>query len=105
MPGQIHVINPDLRVPTSTIDQDAPPTLEQLQALVGGYIEQVIGFNTFEGKPCIAYCNEEGKLLHMDLNMTACELWAKAAGRAGRHVGDLLVGNVIVLTGDEAFLA
>lgn len=41
----------------------------------------------------------------MDLNMTACELWAKAAGRDGRHVGDLLVGNVIVLTGDREFLA
>lgn len=54
MPGQIHVINPDLRVPISTINQDAPPTLEQLQALVGGYIEQVIGFNAYEGKPCIA---------------------------------------------------
>lgn len=54
------VKNPGMRAEPRTI----PNTLEELQAIVGGYIVAV----RF-ASDCVIICNEEGKLLGMDHNL------------------------------------
>lgn len=80
----------------------APPTIEQLHAAVGGYIEMVPFFTTFEGNECVAFCNEEGKLEGLPPNIPAQILWQIAVRRVIRD--DLLVGPIVVITGDEELL-
>jgi hypothetical protein len=38
--------------------------LKKLQQGVGGLIEVVPRFNIFDGRSCVAFCNEEGKIYH-----------------------------------------
>ena len=45
-----------------------PNTLESLQNLVGGYI-QCISLGQKNGKPILAICNEEGKLMGLPNNI------------------------------------
>lgn len=106
MKGQMHIIKPD-----ATVDQierrdlTAPPGLDALQSVVEGYIEMVplmLNFVTPDGlKPCVVYCNEDGR--HMDLppNKTANEMWAESDPMLAAYP---LVGTVVVLTGDQAFM-
>ncbi len=54
--------------------------LEELQRAVGGYIEAVPGTHAR------AYCNEEGRLLGLPLNL-----------RASAHFRQILVGDVVEL--------
>jgi hypothetical protein len=60
-------------------------------------------FTTYEGSPCIAFCNEEGKLPHFDLpyNPTATGLWSKAIGKVPN---DHLVGGIAIVVGPKSFL-
>lgn len=73
-----------------------PPTLKNLQALVGGYIEVVPGFNEFNKIPCIALCDEEGRLKQSSLNNRATIEWA----RCTKYSPTYLVGDIVILTGD-----
>jgi hypothetical protein len=76
--------------------------LDDLQKAVGGYIETVPYFETFEGNRCVAFRNEEGKLQGLPVNETMTRLWYEAVpGMAGQ---DVLVGDIIVLQGDDAFM-
>ena len=77
-----------LRTDGSTEQLEGKPTLEQLQALVGGYIELV---PIFDGSHM--YCNEEGKLLGLKPNIFAGALI---------DFPDTIVGDVVVMEkGDE----
>jgi hypothetical protein len=82
----------------------ATSLLPDLQKAVGGYIEQVPGFHCYlvEGvpMPCVALCNEEGKLHNLPLNEKATRLW-----RQQWRTTDVLVGDVVVLYGDDKFMA
>lgn len=71
----IHVIikNPGRRAEPREI----PNTLEELQGIVGGYIETV----RF-ASDCLIICNEEGKLRNMEPNLFLC--------------GELFVGPIIL---------
>ena len=73
-------------------------TLDFIQAAVGGYIELVPMFTTFHGEPCVAWCNEMGKINDLPLNRKATELWAEQGGTF-----DYLLGPILIVTGDEAF--
>lgn len=42
---------------------------------VGGYIETIPHFTTYAGRSCLAYCNEEGRLIALPLNLHATILW------------------------------
>jgi hypothetical protein len=85
----------DIRITTLT----RAPTLADLQAGIGGgYIETVPFFNNYEGKPCVAFCDEEGKMKRLPLNFRANELW-----RFGGF--DWLAGDVIIVQGDDEFRA
>lgn len=100
MKGEVIVIYPDK--PTETRALTAPPELESLQRYVGGWIEKVPAFDNYEGKMCIVLCNEEGKLKQLPINVKATELWSKANG--GVRLGDVLVGTVLIITGDREFM-
>lgn len=72
---------------------------------VKGYIEQVPLFTRFEWsgimRECVAFCNEEGKIKNLPVNERATAMWIKAANK---HVGDVLVGDVLVVWGDKEFM-
>lgn len=96
-----------------------PPDLDYIKGVIGGWLEYVSGFNTIEIEDdvfhCVAYCNEEGKLQGQDINVAATHAWDKALRRGDMHPNgilgsdgnpiDVLVGSVIVLFGDEEFMA
>lgn len=82
---------------------DTAPKLEALQAAVGGYIEVVPYFDTYLGQKAVAYCNEDGKLKGLPVNEQATRFWGYAL-RPVMPLFDVLVGDVVVLTGDEEFL-
>ena len=116
MPGFYRIITPAFQLPAVAID--SPPALAVLQETVGGYIERVPFFDCLPEsaalpkdyvQPCVAYCNEEGKLNGLPVNITATRMWANVLMCAGRietvdEIGDVLVGTIIVLWGDDAFM-
>lgn len=81
----------------------APPSLEQLQAAVGGHIEVIPYFTRFRGADCVAFCNEEGKLESLAPNIIGQMLWEQAVGQPVRD--DFLVGPIAIVTGDAELLA
>jgi len=89
--GDIVVVHPNGQY----VLYNCPPTLENLQALVGGYIEVIPGFTKFNGQPCIVLGDEEGKLKHKPTNNRATIEWARCLNGSG----DYLVGDIVVLTG------
>jgi hypothetical protein len=66
--------------------------LDQFNVIVGGYIEGV----TLE--TCHLYCNEEGKMMGLPVNVAATML----AHRLGWPRGDALCGPVVFLGNDPA---
>jgi hypothetical protein len=112
MQGTMIVIRPSGSLKKTPLD--AEPSLETLKAgLDGGYLEAVPGFNQFpldNGKlaPAVVYCDEDGKRKQLPINAVATQIWyaiLKADGRPLRDGWkDYLVGNVVVLTGDQAFM-
>lgn len=96
---------------------DAAPTLEALQAGVGGDIEHVPMFDTIQDDggathKCVCFCNEEGKLDGLPVNNLATVLWDRALKRSGHHgllqsngrPADVLVGPIVVIIGDDELL-
>ena len=65
------------------------PTLEELQEIVGGYIEIVTSKN---GDADIVM-DEEGKLKNKNINVYATQLWQ---GRDIRDWDDVICGDVVV---------
>lgn len=105
MHGRMMTIYADNRTPELEY-LDAPPTFETLQAKVGGYIEAVphwysIPQDNGPPAPCAAFCNEEGKLNGLPLNVTATALWHRDAGGS---TGDVLVGDVVLIWGDRELI-
>lgn len=116
MKGEGRVYIPGIATPT-VLTFNKRPELKVLQNAVGGFIELIPNFSTIEinGKvvDCRAFCNEEGKLTdNPQLNNKATVLWdlslrrANHRGLIGRdgHPIDVLVGSIIVITGDKEFL-
>lgn len=89
----------------SAEDTTDPALFERLREIVGGWIELVPLFETIvingERVPCVAFCNEEGKLDGLELNTVATAMWRKSAGG---DIDDMLFGPVAVVIGDEEFL-
>jgi hypothetical protein len=76
------------------------PSLERLQQIVEGSIEEIPHFTSIWGRRCVAFCNEEGKLKLLGTNHAAQHLWVAVYSRPG----DVLVGTVAILAGTQAFL-
>jgi Domain of unknown function (DUF3846) len=100
MKGTITIFRPDAVI-SEQRKLDAPPGLEVLHELVGGYIERVPLWPKYEGQPCVALCDEEGKLKNYPVNMAATQAWRRVAPA---FTDDVLVGTVVVLTGDSEFM-
>ena len=111
-----------------------PPDLATLQSLVGGYIEAVPSWTLMKpldkltGRPdrpivsCVGYCDEEGKLRGgKPVNTRATIEWDFGLRQLKDHRGqqvlphglsdpktgratDYLVGDIVVLIGDEEFM-
>jgi hypothetical protein len=78
------------------------PTLDMLVFGVAGHIELVPFFNKFGGRPCVAFCNENGKNEGLPSNEFAQMLWEESVGRIIRE--DHLVGQIVVIVGSPSFL-
>jgi hypothetical protein len=109
MQGHLLVFSPESPiVPIARLVIQQPPTLEELQKYVGGWIEQVPGLTKIRIKggmlhECVAFCNEEGKLLRLPANPLAQQIWENCFPQIRGH--DHLVGNVIIVFGDDKFMA
>lgn len=81
--------------------QESAPDLTTLKAGVGGgLIEIVPYFNTYGGKPCVAFCDEEGKRNGQDFNPYATGAWLDAI--EPHALNDYLVGQVLIVNADTA---
>lgn len=83
--------------------------LEELQTAVGGFIETVpylssITIDEIGPHKCVAFCNEEGKLIGLPLNVVATKMWAD---QLPEHfaLNDALYGDVIFVWGDDEFMS
>jgi hypothetical protein len=70
------------------------PSLGRIRWVVGGFIEHVPLWDTIDGRPCIVYCNEEGKINNLPVNIIATDMWWRAARR---NMNDVLCGHVICI--------
>lgn len=87
---------------TEKEDLTEHPPLDKLQKIVDGYIERVPFFNTYGGEPCLAFCNEYGKMQNKPMNYPATKQWEQALGR--RPDPDFLVGNIVIIVGPREWL-
>lgn len=77
-------------------DFETEPTLEQLQRMVGGFIEIVPGFNKYLGADCEAYCNEDGIRLNLPRNEQASRQWRlQLHGRLQQE--PRLLGDIVIV--------
>lgn len=97
MKGTLYIIPADGEKAAEERKLTTFPSLEELQGLVGGYIERVPSFGSVD---MIAYCNEEGKNNGLPINERATRLWKRFEPRVTDH----LVGDVIFLSGDQEFM-
>lgn len=91
--------------------QNQTVPLSFLQDAVKGAIEQVPGIersgNLFAelgivDQPMVAFCNEEGKLEGLEVNVYATAIWGQQSPDIAGE--DVLVGPVVFVTGDEEFM-
>jgi ABC-type glycerol-3-phosphate transport system substrate-binding protein len=99
--GLLTIIQVDGAV--SSEELAAAPHLEDLQSwLGGGFIELVPYFTRYQGKPCLAFCDEDGKHKGMPINQRATALWYELEPR---FMGmDILVGPIVIVSGDEQLM-
>lgn len=102
--GIMMVVHPDGTTKTEMIRR--APRLQDMQALVGGMIESVPlvdhrAVGEGDKQRVVAFCNEEGKLHGLPVNPEATRMWHKSVGT---NYPDVLVGTVIFLWGDAAFM-
>lgn len=89
---------------------DCGITIDILQEAVDGHIEIVPYWDRYNDQECVVFCNEDGKGLGLQRNVTATALWDKVLVtkhltrfRDGEEV-DYLAGPIAVVTGDDAFM-
>jgi hypothetical protein len=94
----------------SSKELTAAPRLQDLVAGIGGgYIELVPDFKTYQGKPCVAFCDEDGKRKRLPYNVRASELWyGQIPDTFWRGDTpwplDILVGPIVIVTGDPQLM-
>jgi hypothetical protein len=78
---------------------DKPLTLEWLQSAAGGYIQLIPHFKMYKGEQCVVFGDEDGKIKGKPINTKATDLWRKQG-----ILGDVLVGDIVVVIGDRGFM-
>jgi hypothetical protein len=118
MRGTILVIDPGKSASKKSVEIDGKPTLDALKdAIGGGYIEKVPGFDSVEidnrVRKCVVFGDEDGKCKGMRVNAVATGLWHHALLRRGHPglvvaatgaIADFLVGPIALVYGDEEFM-
>lgn len=103
MKGTLTILFASATNVSSTREIDGPPALPDLQAMVGGYIQVVPHFTRFNGEPCVAFCNEDGKLSDdPKINAEANRFWFDQYPAIRGH--DTLVGDIVIVTGDSELM-
>lgn len=109
MTAVLTTIAPDGTTTRRDLDVHSSETnvLSVLQAAVGGWIETVPGLTVLRtpGRPdlpCVAFANEEGRMMCLPPNRAASELWHSASPR---HAPTTLLGTVAIVTGSPEDLA
>lgn len=99
--GTMIVMKPgDDRAPRLKLE--GQPTLEQVQALVGGYVEMVTQWTEDDGRPAQMLANEEGLLKNLPPNSVATQMLTKIMGGPPPQLADgFLRGAVVVLIGED----
>jgi hypothetical protein len=77
-------------------------TLDDIQTLVGGYVEVIPHFKTYGSSPCLAFGNEDGKLLALPKNPRATMFWATAWEHLPAN--EFLVGVIVIVTASTPML-
>lgn len=83
-------------------ERDDAPTLEELQAAVGGYIELVHVY--YRGVPCQMFVDEEGLLKKLPRNVAATELVYESASINAAKDRVRFNGRVPYIVGDAVIL-
>ena len=114
MRGIVIIIRPG-KPAIETTHVEGPPDLAPIKdGLEGGYLELVPGFNriNYEGelRRCVAFVDEDGIRKGLPYNLMATALW-----RAQLHPldtnpfdsvnGDHIKGNMVVVFGDDEWMA
>lgn|SRR5262245_48813296 len=104
MEGMATIIKENGRI--DVVKFKEPVKLGFLQTAVGGSIETVPYFSSYNRMRCVAFCNEEGKLKKMEVNTEANKEWLMARARAGMEpdLDDILVGPIVIIQGDDEFM-
>ncbi|HXG70367.1 MAG TPA: hypothetical protein VNJ04_07110 [Gemmatimonadaceae bacterium] len=106
----MHIVKPDGSVEPKFTDSDEGFNLDELNAMVGGYIKIVyldkpVAF-TDEDDPTVVHTytlmvmNEDGKGEGMPVNGPATHFWSLSLGQGGM-ADDILVGPVAFSNGEE----
>ena len=101
MKGTLTILRPSGEITQQDYASEVP--LKDLNDAVGGYLETIPYFNTFDGKFCIAFCNEHSKINRLPANEPATHLWYRQTNRM--IPGDYLAGSIAILTGDGEFMS
>jgi hypothetical protein len=83
---------------TLNAEHEKCPELSLLKQAVGGYTETVPYWDWWEGRECVAFYNEEGKLDGLPYNALATSLWHTYLSPI--RINDTLHGNVIIVSVD-----
>ena len=107
MNGTMLIISPQGSI--KTVPLHAVPDLTRLQEELGGFLEQVSHFDSIRYRgttyPCVAFCDEEGKLKGKKPNMHATIAWQAALLiHKLPPIDDVLCGNVVVIFGDRELM-
>jgi hypothetical protein len=117
--GVLYIIPADPKAIRERWEITAPPTIEELRKIVGGYIGTVPGFTSIDvygdglAMPCVAFCNEDGKRVDLPVNWLATGMWHDALVRKGSRFGllaegggyeDYLVGVIVVISGNSKLM-
>ena len=117
--GLLYIIPADPRAIRERWEITAPPTIEELRKIIGGYIGTVHRFTSIDvygdglAMPCVAFCNEDGKRLDLPVNWLATGMWHDALVRKGSRFGllaegggyeDYLVGVIVVISGNSKLM-
>lgn len=105
MRGAFYYYTPDSALP-DVQQLDKPPNEAFIQSKVGGDFEIVPMFIRYHERLCVAFVNEHGKRLHLLPNAEATRLWRLSASKNfGTYLPDILLGPVLILTGDTEFFS
>jgi len=100
MQGKMLIYRPDAPLPEQRT-LTGPLDADMLRDVIGGYLERVPLWLKLNGAECVALCDEESKIKDKPVNVAATAEWQRAQPFP---VDDVLVGTVVVLTGDDDFM-